>query len=84
MTKNQVITVDTARAAGQALKHVAASQQGQAEREADEGALVVSFERLALIGQMSAVLNQPQVEAMILEAGREFGAYEIAEMRDRS
>jgi hypothetical protein len=84
MSKNQVITVDTARAAGQALKQVAASLQGLAEREAVEGALVVSFERLALIGQMSAVLNQPQVEAMILQAGREFGAYEIAEMRDRS
>ena len=84
MTKNQVITVDAARAAGQALKQVATSLQGLAEREAVEGALVVSFERLALIGQMSAVLNQPQVEAMILQAGREFGAYEIAEMRDRS
>lgn len=84
MTKNQVITVDAARAAGQALKQVATSLQGLAEREAVEGALVVSFERLALIGQMSAVLNQPQVEAMILQAGREFGAYEIAEMRDRA
>lgn len=84
MTKNQLITVDAARAAGQALKQVATSLQGLAEREAVEGALVVSFERLALIGQMSAVLNQPQVEAMILQAGREFGAYEIAEMRDRS
>ena len=84
MTKNQVITVDAARAAGQALKQVATSLQGLAEREAVEGALVVSFERLALIGQMSAVLNQPQVEAMILQAGREFNAYEIAEMRDRS
>ena len=84
MSKNTVITVDAARAAGQALKQVATSLQGLAEREAVEGALVVSFERLALIGQMSAVLNQPQVEAMILQAGREFGAYEIAEMRDRS
>ena len=84
MTKNTMITVDAARAAGQALKQVATSLQGLAEREAVEGALVVSFERLALIGQMSAVLNQPQVEAMILQAGREFGAYEIAEMRDRS
>ena len=34
MSKNQVITVDTARAAGQALKQVAASLQGLAEREA--------------------------------------------------
>ena len=84
MSKNTVITVDAARAAGQALKQVATSLQGLAEREAVEGALVVSFERLALIGQMSAVLNQPQVEAMILQAGREFGAYEIAEMRDRA
>ena len=84
MSKNTVITVDAARAAGQALKQVATSLQGLAEREAVEGALVVSFERLALIAQMSAVLNQPQVEAMILQAGREFGAYEIAEMRDRS
>ena len=84
MSKNGVITVDAARAAGQAIKQVAQSLQGLAEREAVEGALAVSFERLALIGQMSAVLNQPQVEAMILQAGREFGAYEIAEMRDRS
>ena len=84
MSKNAVITVEAARSAGQAIKQVAQSLQGLAEREAVEGALAVSFERLALIGQMSAVLNQPQVEAMILQAGREFGAYEIAEMRDRS
>ena len=84
MTKNAVITVEAARSAGQAIKQVAQSLQGLSEREAVEGALAVSFERLALIGQMSAVLNQPQVEAMILQAGREFGAYEIAEMRDRS
>ena len=84
MSKNAVITVEAARSAGQAIKQVAQSLQGLSEREAVEGALAVSFERLALIGQMSAVLNQPQVEAMILQAGREFGAYEIAEMRDRS
>ena len=63
MSKNGVITVDAARAAGQAIKQVAQSLQGLAEREAVEGALAVSFERLALIGQMSAVLNQPQRRA---------------------
>jgi len=84
MAKNQVITLEAARAAGQALKQVATSLKGLEDREAAEGAIVVSLERLALIAQMSAVLNQPQVEAMILQAGREFGAYEIAEMRDRA
>ena len=84
MSKNQVITLEAARAAGQALKQVATSLKGLEDREAAEGAIVVSLERVALIAQMSAVLNQPQVEAMILQAGREFGAYEIAEMRDRA
>ena len=59
MSKNTVITVEAARSAGQAIKQVAQSLQGLSEREAVEGALAVSFERLALIGQMSAVLNQP-------------------------
>jgi hypothetical protein len=45
--------------------------------------LVVSLERVALLQQMDAVLCQPAVEAMILQAGRQLGTYEIAESRDR-
>jgi len=83
MGKAEVITVEQARKAGGALKQVASSLQGLSEREAVEGALVVSLERVALLQQMDAVLSQPAVEAMILQAGRQLGTYEIAESRDR-
>ncbi len=83
MGKTEVITVEQARKAGGALKQVATSLQGLSEREAVEGALVVSLERVALLQQMDAVLSQPAVEAMILQAGRQLGTYEIAESRER-
>jgi hypothetical protein len=82
--KNAVITVDAAKAAGVAVKAVASNLKSLADREAVEGALAISFERIALTSQMRQILDRPEVEAMILHAGRDLHTYEIAEMRDRS
>jgi hypothetical protein len=84
MSKNAVITVDAAKAAGVAVKAVASNLKSLADREAVEGALAISFERIALTSQMRQILDRPEVEAMILHAGRDLHTYEIAEMRDRS
>jgi hypothetical protein len=70
MTKNQVITQEAARAAGQAIKHVSQGLQGLAEREAMEGAMAVTFERVALLQEVSRILDQPEVEGMILFAAK--------------
>jgi hypothetical protein len=78
MSKNQVITVDAARAAGQAIKHVSQGLQGLAEREAMEGAMAVTFERVALLQEVSRILDQPEVEGMILFAAKA-GEFEYVE-----
>ncbi len=70
MTKNGVITQEAARAAGQAIKHVSQGLQGLAEREAMEGAMAVTFERVALLQEVSRILDQPEVEGMILFAAK--------------
>ncbi|MFO0452265.1 MAG: hypothetical protein ACK52I_27025, partial [Pseudomonadota bacterium] len=70
MTRNQVITQEAARAAGQAIKHVSQGLQGLAEREAMEGAMAVTFERVALLQEVSRILDQPEVEGMILFAAK--------------
>ena len=78
MSKNGVITVDAARAAGQAIKQASQGLQGLAEREAVEGALAVTFERVALLQEVSRILEQPEVEAMILFAAKA-AEFEIVE-----
>ncbi len=70
MSKNQVITQAAARAAGQAIKHVSQGLQGLAEREALEGAMAVMLERVALLQEVSQILDQPEVEGMILFAAK--------------
>lgn len=70
MSGNGVITVDAARAAGRAIKQASQGLRGLAEREAMEGALSVTFERVALLQEVGRILDQPEVEAMILYAGK--------------
>ena len=78
MSKNGIITQEAARAAGQAIKHVAQGLQGLAEREAMEGAMAVTFERVALLQEVSRILDQPEVEGMILFAAKA-GEFEYVE-----
>ncbi len=78
MSKNQVITQAAARAAGQAIKHVSQGLQGLAEREALEGAMAVMLERVALLQEVSQILDQPEVEGMILFAAKA-GEFEYVE-----
>ena len=70
MSENGVITQAAARAAGQAIKHVSQGLQGLAEREALEGAMAVMLERVALLQEVSQILDQPEVEGMILFAAK--------------
>ena len=78
MSKNGVITREAARTAGQAIKQVSQGLQGLAEREAMEGAMAVTFERVALLQEVSRILDQPEVEAMILFAAKA-GEFEYIE-----
>lgn len=78
MSKNGIITQEAARAAGQAIKHVSQGLQGLAEREAVEGAMAVTFERVALLQEVSRILDQPEVEGMILFAAKA-GEFEYVE-----
>ena len=78
MSKNGIITQEAARAAGQAIKHVSQGLQGLAEREAMEGAMAVTFERVALLQEVSRILDQPEVEGMILFAAKA-GEFEYVE-----
>jgi len=78
MSKNGIITQEAARAAGQAIKHVSQGLQGLAEREAMEGAMAVTFERVALLQEVSRILDQPEVESMILFAAKA-GEFEYVE-----
>ena len=78
MSKNGIITQEAARAAGQAIKHVSQGLQGLAEREALEGAMAVMLERVALLQEVSQILDQPEVEGMILFAAKA-GEFEYVE-----
>ena len=82
-TKGELITREKAGNAGAVIKGLVASLKGLADREAVEGAIAVSFERIALLQEMNAALSQPAVEAMLLYAGRELQQYEIGESPER-
>jgi hypothetical protein len=72
-----------AKKAGLAIKTVSGEMEVVRQIEEAEGAIVASFARIAALQRMAGVLNQPEVEAMIVFAGRQAGQFEIAESDDR-
>ena len=83
MSKAELITPDMAKKAGLAIKTVSGEMEVVRQIEEAEGAIVASFARIAALQRMAGVLNQPEVEAMIVFAGRQAGQFEIAESDDR-
>ena len=83
MSKAELITADMAKKAGLAIKTVSGEMEVVRQIEEAEGAIVASFARIAALQRMAGVLNQPEVEAMIVFAGRQAGQFEIAESDDR-
>ena len=83
MSKAELITPDMAKTAGLAIKTVSGEMEVVRQIEEAEGAIVASFARIAALQRMAGVLNQPEVEAMIVFAGRQAGQFEIAESDDR-
>ena len=81
--KAELITPDMAKKAGLAIKTVSGEMEVVRQIEEAEGAIVASFARIAALQRMAGVLNQPEVEAMIVFAGRQAGQFEIAESDDR-
>ena len=82
-SKAELITPDMAKKAGLAIKTVSVEMEVVRQIEEAEGAIVASFARIAALQRMAGVLNQPEVEAMIVFAGRQAGQFEIAESDDR-
>jgi hypothetical protein len=82
-SKAELITPDMAKKAGLAIKTVSGEMEVVRQIEEAEGAIVASFARIAALQRMAGVLNQPEVEAMIVFAGRQAGQFEIAESDDR-
>lgn len=81
--KAELITEDMANKAGRAIKNVSSEMELVRQIEEAEGAVVASFVRIAALQRMASVLNQPEVEAMIIFAGRHAAQFEIAESDDR-
>ena len=81
--KAELITPDMAKKAGLAIKTVSGEMDVVRQIEEAEGAIVASFARIAALQRMAGVLNQPEVEAMIVFAGRQAGQFEVAESDDR-
>jgi hypothetical protein len=77
MSKNEVITEQQANSIGVAVATVTRALTTLAEREAAEGAIAISFERIIIQRRLIEVLSQPAVEAMILYAGKDLKTFEI-------
>jgi hypothetical protein len=75
---NQLITADQAQTAGTLLAGCCQRLATVTEIEEVQGAVVGSMQRLAAMAEIAAVLNRPEVEAMIMFAA-EAGAIETAQ-----
>jgi hypothetical protein len=76
--KNVVITEQQASGIGVQVQAVAHSLTTLRKREAAEGAIAISFERVIVMQRLNEVLSQPAVEAMILYAAKEIKTFEVA------
>ena len=78
MGKNELITAEQAQAAGAMLAGCCQKLATVTEIEEAQGAVVGSIQRLAAMAEIAAVLDRPEVEAMIMFAARA-GAIETAQ-----